>query len=60
MCEKVFQIVPTVQNYAWGKIGLNSKVAELISNAYPEIEIDKSKTYAEVIIIIIKFIYLYI
>ncbi|ORY20727.1 mannose-6-phosphate isomerase [Neocallimastix californiae] len=47
MCEKVFQIVPTVQNYAWGKIGLNSKVAELISNAYPEIEIDKSQTYAE-------------
>lgn len=62
MTEKVFQIIPTVQNYAWGKIGTHSKVAELISNAYPEIEIDNSKPYAEVIIyyfLIYKLIQLY-
>jgi len=47
MSEKVFQIIPTAQNYAWGKIGMESKVAELISNAYSEIEIDNNKTYAE-------------
>ncbi|ORX56561.1 hypothetical protein BCR36DRAFT_580872 [Piromyces finnis] len=47
MTERVFQIVPKVQNYAWGKIGTNSKVAELISNAYPEISIDSEQKYAE-------------
>jgi len=47
MTDKVFQLVPKVQNYAWGKVGKNSKVAELISNAYPEIEIDLNQKYAE-------------
>jgi len=47
MSEKVFQLLPKVQNYAWGKYGSNSKVAELISNAYPEIEIDAKNKYAE-------------
>jgi len=48
MTDKIFQLVPKVQNYAWGKVGKNSKVAELISNAYPEIEIDLNQKYAEV------------
>jgi len=47
MSEKVFQLLPRVQNYAWGKYGSNSKVAELISSAYPEIEIDAKNKYAE-------------
>ncbi|ORX75158.1 mannose-6-phosphate isomerase [Anaeromyces robustus] len=47
MSEKVFQLIPKVQNYAWGKYGSDSKVAELISNAYPEIEIDEKNKYAE-------------
>jgi len=48
MTNKVFQLLPKVQNYAWGKVGKSSKVAELISNAYPEIEIDLEQKYAEV------------
>jgi len=47
MADKVFKLVPKVQNYAWGKLGSDSKVAELISSAYPEISIDKEKSYAE-------------
>jgi len=47
MSERVFQLLPKAQNYAWGKLGSNSKVAELVSNAYSEIAIDKKKNYAE-------------
>jgi mannose-6-phosphate isomerase len=47
MSERVFQLIPKAQNYAWGKLGSNSKVAELVSNAYSEITIDKQKNYAE-------------
>jgi len=48
MTERVFQIVPRAQNYAWGKIGSQSKVAELVSNTYRNISIDSNKNYAEV------------
>jgi len=47
MTERVFQIVPRAQNYAWGKIGSQSKVAELVSNTYRNISIDSNKNYAE-------------
>ncbi|ORX43660.1 hypothetical protein BCR36DRAFT_586596 [Piromyces finnis] len=47
MSDKIFQLLPKAQNYAWGKIGSKSKVAELVSNAYSEISIDKKKNYAE-------------
>jgi len=47
MSERIFQLIPQAQNYAWGKIGSNSKVAELVANAYQDITIDSEKTYAE-------------
>lgn len=36
-----------VQNYEWGKLGLDSTVAKLLSSAHPDIAIDPSKSYAE-------------
>ncbi|PZC86053.1 hypothetical protein B5X24_HaOG213011 [Helicoverpa armigera] len=36
-----------VQNYDWGKLGLESTVAKLLSSAHPDIAIDQSKPYAE-------------
>ncbi|CAH1635614.1 unnamed protein product [Spodoptera littoralis] len=36
-----------VQNYEWGKLGLESTVARLLSTAHPDIVIDQSKPYAE-------------
>ncbi|XP_046967430.1 mannose-6-phosphate isomerase [Vanessa cardui] len=36
-----------VQNYEWGKLGLESTVAKLLSNANPNITIDPEKPYAE-------------
>lgn len=36
-----------VQNYEWGKIGLDSTVAKLISNANPSLTIYPEKPYAE-------------
>lgn len=46
----VFKILPTTQKYDWGKLGLNSKVAQFISQ--PELEepltIDEKSPYAEV------------
>jgi len=47
MYESIFQLIPKAQNYAWGKIGSKSKVAELVSNAYNHITIDNTKNYAE-------------
>lgn len=37
----------TVQNYDWGKKGLNSIVARLLKEAYPETDIIDDKCYAE-------------
>ena len=36
-----------VQNYEWGKLGLDSTVAKLLSSAHPDIAIDQSQPYAE-------------
>ncbi|XP_026744496.1 mannose-6-phosphate isomerase [Trichoplusia ni] len=36
-----------VQNYEWGKLGLDSTVAKLLSSANPDIAIDPMKPYAE-------------
>lgn len=36
-----------VQNYDWGKLGLDSTVAKLLSSAHPDTAIDQSKPYAE-------------
>ena len=45
----VFSIVPTTQQYDWGKRGLESKVAQLAQKAgTPGFEFDESKPYAEV------------
>jgi len=59
MSERVFQLIPKAQNYAWGKLGSNSKVAELVSNAYSEITIDKQKNYAEVIVLSFFFFFFF-
>ncbi|XP_034935107.1 mannose-6-phosphate isomerase [Chelonus insularis] len=37
----------TVQHYDWGKKGMNSKVAQFLKAANPEIKIDEDKPYAE-------------
>jgi hypothetical protein len=47
----VFKILPTTQKYDWGKLGLTSKIAQLISQPqYAEFEpkIDEKSPYAEV------------
>ncbi|XP_045496465.1 mannose-6-phosphate isomerase [Colias croceus] len=36
-----------IQNYDWGKLGLDSTVAKLVANADPSITIDPTKPYAE-------------
>lgn len=46
---QVFKIVPTVQQYGWGKIGTSSKVAVFAQSAgISEFRVDGSKPYAEV------------
>ena len=45
----VFKIIPTVQQYDWGKIGNTSKVAQFAtSSKLPAFEIDEKAPYAEV------------
>jgi hypothetical protein len=50
----VFKIVPTTQKYDWGKSGLTSKVAQLISQpqfaGIFKVEIDERSPYAEVVL----------
>ena len=43
----VFTITPTAQQYDWGKVGLESKVAQFAKATNVE-TIDESKPYAEV------------
>jgi len=44
----VYLLKPACQNYAWGKLGLNSAVAKYISTAYPtSFVIDEELPYAE-------------
>ncbi|XP_076847100.1 mannose-6-phosphate isomerase [Brachyhypopomus gauderio] len=44
---KVFPLCCVVQNYAWGKVGLDSEVAKLVVGADPHAVIDDSRPYAE-------------
>nr|XP_033776901.1 mannose-6-phosphate isomerase isoform X2 [Geotrypetes seraphini] len=44
---RVFPLSCVVQNYAWGKVGLNSEVAKLIASSDPLVHIDADKPYAE-------------
>lgn len=47
--EPVFRIIPTTQNYDWGKKGNESKVAEFASGAeIPGFTLNESTPYAEV------------
>ncbi|KAG6332609.1 hypothetical protein ID866_6487 [Astraeus odoratus] len=43
----VFLITPTTQKYEWGKIGNDSKVAELARSSVPGFVLDESTPYAE-------------
>lgn len=46
---QVFKIVPTVQQYDWGKLGTSSKVAVFAQSAgISDFHVDESKPYAEV------------
>ena len=46
---QVFKIVPTIQQYDWGKLGTSSKVAVFAQSAgISDFQIDESKPYAEV------------
>ncbi|KAG8213991.1 hypothetical protein J3R82DRAFT_10741 [Butyriboletus roseoflavus] len=45
--EVVFRIAPTLQKYDWGKIGNQSKVAQLAAGAEIGFVLDNSAPYAE-------------
>jgi mannose-6-phosphate isomerase len=46
--EAVFRIAPTAQKYDWGKIGNDSRVAQLAAGAdMPGFVLDKLAPYAE-------------
>ncbi|KAL6474532.1 hypothetical protein MHYP_G00180930 [Metynnis hypsauchen] len=44
---KVFPLSCVVQNYAWGKVGLDSEVAKLVLGGDPQAVIEDGKPYAE-------------
>lgn len=44
---KIFPLSCAVQNYAWGKIGLDSEVAKLVISSDPLAVIETDKPYAE-------------
>ncbi|KAI2648622.1 Mannose-6-phosphate isomerase [Labeo rohita] len=44
---KVFPLCCVVQNYAWGKVGLDSEVARLVLGGDPQALIEEAKPYAE-------------
>lgn len=44
----VFPLTCAVQNYAWGKVGLDSEVAKLVVGGDPLAVIEDDKPYAEV------------
>jgi hypothetical protein len=48
----VHQIQGKAQNYDWGKLGKDSKVAELAA-AYPSVQIQPDLPYAEVYLLIV-------
>ncbi|XP_069018969.1 mannose-6-phosphate isomerase [Embiotoca jacksoni] len=44
---RVFPLTCAVQNYAWGKVGLNSEVAKLVLGGDPVAVVEDGKPYAE-------------
>ena len=49
MTIAVFKIIPTTQQYDWGKRGSSSMVAQLAAAAsYPGFQLQDDKPYAEV------------
>ena len=48
VCFPVFTLTCAVQNYAWGKAGLDSEVAKLVLGGDPLAVIEEDKPYAEV------------
>ena len=44
----VFPLTCAVQNYAWGKVGLDSEVAKLVVGGDPVAVVEDGKPYAEV------------
>lgn len=44
----VFPLSCLVQNYAWGKVGLDSEVAKLVLGGDPQAVIQDDRPYAEV------------
>ena len=49
MTVPVFKIVPTIQQYDWGRLGKESKVAQFAGAAgVPDFTVDDAKPYAEV------------
>lgn len=44
----MFPLSCVVQNYAWGKVGLESEVAKLVASGDPLIQIQPDQPYAEV------------
>ena len=49
MVVPVFPIIPTTQQYDWGKIGLNSKVAQFANASKVQgFTLDEKAPYAEV------------
>ncbi|KAK5778413.1 hypothetical protein RI543_004076 [Arxiozyma heterogenica] len=47
MSSKLFRLEATYQNYAWGKIGSKSAVAQYAAHSNKSVKIDESKPYAE-------------
>ena len=49
MTSPVFKIIPTTQQYDWGKLGLSSKVAQFAAaSKIPGFELNEDAPYAEV------------
>lgn len=51
LCFLIFTVFPlscAVQNYAWGKVGLDSEVAKLVVGGDTSAVIEADKHYAEV------------
>lgn len=44
----VFPLTCAVQNYAWGKVGMDSEVARLVVGGDPVAVVEEGKPYAEV------------
>ncbi|XP_035422594.1 mannose-6-phosphate isomerase isoform X1 [Cygnus atratus] len=44
---RVFPLACPVQNYSWGKLGLQSEVAQLVASGDPTAHIDPEQPYAE-------------